>query len=160
MSDADLYRIFKTLHVLAVALLAGGITVETLLGPLIAKAPDGKTLKVYTGLSRRAEMFVILPAIALIPIFGYAAATRVHLDLGTNWLLLGQIFFWAAAAIGVGYLARGAFALDKAARSLPDGELTPDFSKRLKSPLPPIAGALLTVFFVFIVYLMVAKPGW
>ena len=38
MDDFDLYRLLKTLHVLSVLMLGSGIVVESLLGPLMARA--------------------------------------------------------------------------------------------------------------------------
>jgi uncharacterized membrane protein len=160
MSDLDFVRLFKTLHVLSVALLAGGITVETLIGPMLARATSTQELKTLTRLSRVTELFVVLPAAVLIPAFGYATAGKDNIDLGRTWILIAQVLFFIAAAISIAYLARASLRLEARVRGLPDGPIPEEVAKDLKNPLPAILGALLTVVFIFIVYLMVAQPNW
>ncbi len=160
LEDYDFYRLYKTLHVLSVMLLAGGITIETVLGPLLARATSIQQLRAYTGISRIAENFIILPSVILIAGLGYATAGRGNIDLDTTWLLIGQVVFYVAALIAIGFLRTVSIRLDNRVRALPDGPVSPELAKELSNPLPAVLGGLLTAGFVFILYLMVAKPGW
>jgi uncharacterized membrane protein len=160
VDDFDFYRLYKTLHVLAVIYLGGGIAIETIIGPFLARATSVQELKVLTRISRTTELFVNLPALFLIAGFGYAVAGRANLDLDVTWLLLGQIIFYVAAVVALGYLGIGALILHGRVARLEDGPIPKEMARQLKNPLPPIVGALLTVAYVFIVYLMVSQPDW
>jgi uncharacterized membrane protein len=160
VDDFDFYRLFKTLHVLAVILLGGGIIIETAVGILMARASGVQELRAYTKLSTVAEKYVMLPAYVLIAGFGYATAGRANIDVDVTWLMIAQILFYIAVAVSVLYLLRASMQIDRLARAAPDGPLIAEIAAELKKPGPPIAGGLLTLIYVFIVYLMVAKPAW
>ena len=160
MSDFDWYRLFKTLHVLAVAMLAGGITIEMVLGPIMPKVSTVGELRVLSRIMATAENFIIIPAAVLLIIFGYLTADRAGYDLGDTWLLLGQILTYAALAASMLVLRSAAVRLEKAVQAAPEGPVTEELRREVSNPLPAIVGTSLTVIFVIIVYLMVAKPGW
>jgi hypothetical protein len=160
MDDFDFYRLYKTLHVLSVILLAGGVGIESVIGPLMARATSVQELRAYARLSRIAELYIMLPAFLLIAGFGYATAGRINLDIDTTWLLIAQIVFYAAVVISVGYLMQVSLGLWRKVKDLPDGPVPAALARELANPLPGLMGALLTVALVFIVYLMVAKPSW
>jgi hypothetical protein len=50
--------------------------------------------------------------------------------------------------------------LEKMVDGAPDGPVPPDIVANTKEPGPAIVGGLLTLYFIFIVYLMVAQPAW
>lgn len=160
MDDSDLYRLFKTLHTLAVMLLAGGFVLEGLIGPLVARGRSVQEVRVYARLMYISENYLSLPAALFTIIFGYAAADRLGIPLDTTWLLLGQVLFYAIVVLALAILRPAANRLHHAALAAPDGPLTPELVTMLKNPLLPIVGTLTTVMFVFIVYLMVVKPAW
>ena len=160
MSDLDFIRIYNTLHVLSVALLAGGITIDTVVGPLMVRATSVQELRAFTRLSRIAEDYIMLPAFLLIVGFGYATAGRQDRDLGDTWLLVAQILTFIAAAGVIGYLRSASLRVDRLARAVPDGPVPESLTRAMKNPGPPIVGTILTVGFVFILYLMVAQPRW
>ena len=160
MDDFDFYRLYKTLHVLAVTLLAGGITVETVIGPLIVRVQSVQELRLLARLSKLSGNFIILPSLLLVIGFGYATAARRDIDLETTWLLLGQVLTFVAALATIGYLRSASLRLNRLADEAPDGPIPDGLRRELKNPGPPMVGALLTVVFVFIIYLMVAQPNW
>ena len=160
MDDFDFYRIYKTLHVLFVIAMGGGIAIETVIGPMMVRAKSVQELRAYTKLSRIAENYIILPATIIVIGFGYATAGRLNIELDTPWLLIAQILTFIALALGVFYLRTAALKIDKIANETPDGPVPAAVMEHMKNPGPPIVGATLTLIFVFIVYLMVFKPNW
>jgi uncharacterized membrane protein len=154
-----MYDALKTLHVLAVIFLGGTILVDALTGPLMGQAKTMAELRAYTRLSKINQYLGIL-ALLLVPIFGYLTANEISIDLDITWLLLSQVLFWAAFIIGILFLNRGAFKLANRVETLPDGPIPPEIQAELRNPIFPALGGLLSIGFVFIVYLMVAKPDW
>jgi uncharacterized membrane protein len=156
----DLYRVFKTLHVIAAIVLGGGFVMEALAGPLVARARTVAEVRVYAGLMRISEN-ILSPAAALaILVFGFATADRSGIDMSTTWLVLGIIGFFVIAALAIAVLRPAANRLYRLAQAAPDGPVTPEIADQLKNRLPMITGMVTSVLFVFIIYLMVAKPAW
>jgi hypothetical protein len=126
----------------------------------MTKARSVQELRAYTKLSRISENFIILPGVFLVIGFGYATAGRLNLSLDATWILLGQILTYAAAIMSIGYLRMASAKIDRLAREAPEGPVPDDVMREMRNPGPPLIGAALTFVFVFIVYLMVAKPAW
>jgi len=160
VDDFDLYRLFKTLHVLAVIVLGGGAIMEGLIGPILAKSRSVQELRAYALLIYISENYLSIAAAVFIVIFGYATADRIGYDLGTTWLLLGQILFYIIVAIALTVLRPAASRLYRLVKDAPDGPVPQEIVEELQKPLPAIAGAATGILFVIIVYLMVAKPDW
>jgi uncharacterized membrane protein len=160
MDDFDLYRLFKTLHVISAMILFGAALMEGVIGPILAQARSMETVRAYARLLYISENYLSIPAAIAIAVFGYATADRIGLSLDTTWLILGQVLFYVIVAIGLGILRPAANRLYRLAMAAPDGPVTDEVAAELKKPLPAIGGALTGLLFVFIVYLMVAKPGW
>jgi uncharacterized membrane protein len=155
-----MYDVLKALHVLSVTMLAAGIGVESVIGPMLGGATNLRDVKVLAKVSVAAEKLLIMPALVLVPVFGYATAGKGDWDLGMTWLVLGQVMFYIAAAIGLGFLARASFALDRQVRDLSGDAIPEDIQRELKNPLVPMAGAFNTLLFIAIVAVMVTKPGY
>jgi uncharacterized membrane protein len=155
-----MYDVLKALHVLAVTMLAAGIGVESVVGPILGGATTLGQVKTLSRVSVAAEKFLIIPAAVLIPVFGYATAGKGDWDLGMTWLAIGQVLFYVAVAIGLGFLARGSFQLEGRVRDLQGDAIPPEIQQNLKNPLFPIFGALNTLLFIAIVVVMVTKPGY
>jgi uncharacterized membrane protein len=153
----EVYEELKVLHVLAVVLLGGTITVDTLAGVLMPRARSMAELRAFARMSR-TNQYLGWASILLVPLFGYGAAADADLELGSGWLLWGQVLFWVAVVISQAVLTPGALRLARKAESLPDGPISDEVMRELRNPVFPALGGLLTIFFVVIVYLMVAKP--
>jgi uncharacterized membrane protein len=160
MSDFDFFRVYKTLHVIFVTMLAAGIGIEMVAGPLVARLKTVEELRPVARMMVIAETYMILPAAIFIAGFGYAAAGRANIDLDTTWLLLAQILLLIAFLVGIFVLRPAAVRLQKAVDAAPNGPIPAEIMSELKNPIPAITGASLTLIFVFITYLMVAKPAW
>lgn len=160
MDDFDLYRLFKTLHVISVVILGGGGIMEGIIGPILARSSSVQEVRAYARLLYISENYLSIPAAIAIAVFGYLTADRLGIDLDTTWLLLGQILFYVIAVIGLGILRPAANELYKLTRTAPDGPVSPEIAVQLSKPLPGAMGALTGVLFVAIIYLMVAKPDW
>ena len=160
MDDFDWYRLFKTLHVIAVVALAGGAIMEGIIGPLLARARSVQEVRAYALLIYISENYLSIAAAVALAVFGYLTADRIGYDLGTTWLLLGQILFYAIVVIALTVLRPAANRLYGLVKNTPDGPVTPEIAAQLSKPLPAIAGTLTGILFVFIIYLMVAKPAW
>jgi uncharacterized membrane protein len=126
----------------------------------VAKSQTVQETRAYARLLYISENYLSIPAAIAIAVFGYATADRFNYDLGATWLLLGQILFYVIVILGLGILRPAAKELYRLTREAPDGPITPEITSQLSQALPAIAGMITSVLFVFIVYLMVAKPGW
>jgi uncharacterized membrane protein len=160
MDDFDLYRLFKTLHVIAVVLLGGGFVLEGITGVLVPRSRGVQEARAYAQLLFISENYLSLPAAVGIAVFGYLAADRAGLSLDITWLLLGQVLFYAIAVLAVVFLRPAANTLYRLTRAAPDGPLTPEIEAQLKRPATAVVGAVTSVMFVAIIYLMVSKPAW
>jgi uncharacterized membrane protein len=160
MDDFDVYRLTKTLHVIAVVILGGGGIMESVIGPIVAKAPSVQEVRAYARLLYISENYLSIPAAIAIAVFGYITADRAGYDLDTTWLLLGQVLFYVIVALGLGILRPAAGRLYRLAKDAPDGPVTPELVEQLQKPLPVIAGAATGILFIAIIYLMVARPDW
>lgn len=160
MDDFDLYRLFKTLHVIAVVILGGGFVLEGIAGPLVARATTVQEARAYARLLYISENYLSIPAAIAIAVFGYAAAERINLSLDVTWLMLGQILFYAIVVLALAVLRPASNTLYRLTNAAPDGPITPEIAAQVKKPLAAIAGSLVSVLFAIVIYLMVAKPNW
>ncbi|HEX5140710.1 MAG TPA: DUF2269 family protein [Dehalococcoidia bacterium] len=160
MDDFDLYRLFKTLHVISVVLLGGGFVLEAIAGVLVARARTIGEVRGYARMIYVSENYLSLPTAISIAIFGYLTANKADIDLDTTWLALGQILFYSIAILAIAFLVPAANRLHKLSQAAPDGPVTPEVSAQLRKPVAAIVGPITSVMFVFIIYLMVSKPGW
>jgi len=156
----DLARLFKTLHVIAVVLLGSGFVLEAICGIMVARATQVAEVRVYARLMALSENVLSPIAAVAIAVFGYAAAERFGYPLDLTWLALGQVLFYLIAILAIIILRPAANELNRLAQNAPDGPVTQDIAVRLRKPLPSIIGPLTSVAFVFVIYLMVAKPAW
>ncbi|MPZ47790.1 MAG: DUF2269 family protein [Dehalococcoidia bacterium] len=160
MDDFDFYRLFKTLHVIAVVLLGGGFVLEAISGILAARAETVGEVRAYARLLYVSENFLSIPAAIAIAVFGYLTADRLGIELSTTWLSIGQALFYIIVILALAFLRPAANKLHRLAQAAPEGPVTPEIMAQLKQPLPSIIGPLASIAFAFIIYLMVAKPAW
>ncbi len=160
MDDFDLYRLFKTLHVLSVAILFGAAMMEGLIGPIVAQGRSVQEVRAYAKLLYISENYLSIPAAISIAVFGYLTADRYGYDLQETWLALGQGLFYAIVIIALLVLRPAANELYRLTKEAPDGPVTPEIVAELKKPLPAVMGMATGLMFVAIIYLMVAKPAW
>ncbi len=160
MSDYDLLRLFKLLHVLAVILLGSGVVIEGIVGPMMPRAKSVSELRVLARISKLTELFIFIPAFLLIPAFGYATGSKENIDYSMTWISIAQGLFYIAVLMTLAIELPASFRLNKALAAAPEGPLTPELTRQVNNKLPAVVGMLLSLFFVFIVYLMVVKPGW
>jgi uncharacterized membrane protein len=160
MDDFDLYRLFKTLHVIAVIVLGGGFVLEGIVGALLPRVKTVQEARAYARLLYISENMLSLPAAIGIAVFGYAAADRIGYDLDLTWLLLGQVLFYAIAVLAIAVLRPAANRLYAMTLAAPDGPLTSEITAQMANVGPKIVGPVTTVMFVAIVYFMVSKPNW
>jgi uncharacterized membrane protein len=160
MDDFDWYRLFKTLHVVAVVLLGGGFVLEAIVGMLVTRVRTVQEARAYAQLLYISENYLSPAAAVAIAVFGYATADRFGYDLDVTWLLLGQVLFYGIAVLAIVFLRTAAKQLYRLTKEAPDGPLTPEIAAQLKKPVAAIVGPITSIMFVFAIYLMVAKPGW
>ena len=159
MDTYDLYRLYKTLHVIAVIVLGGGFVLEAIAGPLVARAKTVGEVRAYARMMHFSETYLSLPAALLVAGFGYATASKIDLDYSQLWIALGQALFYGLAVLAVVFLRPAAARLLKLAEAAPDGPVTPEITAQLRRPLPMVIGPVVTLMFIVIIYLMVSKPG-
>ena len=159
MDTYDLYRLYKTLHVIAVIVLGGGFVLEAIAGPLVARAKTVGEVRAYARMMHFSETYLSLPAAVFVAGFGYATAAKIDLDFSLFWITLAQVLFYGLAILAIVFLRPAASKLLKLAEAAPDGPVTPEITAQLKRPLPMVIGPVVTLMFIVIVYLMVSKPG-
>ena len=159
MDSYDLYRLYKTLHVIAVVVLGGGFVLEAIAGPLVDRAKTVGEVRAYARMMYVSETYLSLPAALLVAGFGYATAGKMHLDFSQFWITLAQVLFYGLAILAIVFLRPAASKLLKLAEAAPDGPVTPEIAAHLKQRLPMVIGMIVTLMFIVIVYLMVSKPG-
>jgi uncharacterized membrane protein len=145
---------------MAVVVLGGGAIMESIVGPIVAKARSVQDVRAYALLLYISENYLSIPAAIAIAVFGYLTADRLGISLDTTWLLLGQLLFYGIVVIALAVLRPAANRLYRLANEAPDGPVTPEIVAQLQQPLPAIAGAVTGLMFFAIIYLMVAKPDW
>jgi uncharacterized membrane protein len=159
MDTYDLFRLYKTLHVIAVVVLGGGFVLEAIAGPLVARAKTVGEVRAYARMMHFSETYLSLPAALFVAGFGYATASKIDLDYSQFWIGLSQALFYGLAVLAVVFLRPAAAKLHKLAEAAPDGPVTPEITAQLKRPLPMVIGPVITMMFIVIIYLMVSKPG-
>jgi uncharacterized membrane protein len=160
VDDFDLYRIFKTLHVISVVLLGGGFVLEGIVGMLVAKVRTVQEARIYATLLYVSENFLSIPAAIALAVFGYLTADKLNVDLDVTWLAIAQVLFYGLVILALAFLRPAANSLYRLTKEAPDGPLTPEVTAQLLSRVPTIVGPVVSVMFVAIIYLMVAKPAW
>ncbi|HEX5369699.1 MAG TPA: DUF2269 family protein [Dehalococcoidia bacterium] len=160
MDKYDMFRLFKTLHVIAVVLLGSGFVLETITGILAGRARSVAEARVYARLIAFSENWLSPAAAVALAVFAYATADRGGFRLGTTWLVIAQVLFVIIVVVALVFLRPAARKLQAMTSAAPDGPITPDIAAYLKSPLFPVMGTLVSVLFIFIIYLMVSKPAW
>jgi uncharacterized membrane protein len=116
--------------------------------------------RAYARLLFISESYLSLPAAIVLAIFGYLTADRVNFDLDLTWLLIGQILFFVIVVLAVAILRPASTRIHRLTEATPDGPVTPEITAMVKNPLPATIGTLATLMYVFVIYLMVAKPDW
>jgi uncharacterized membrane protein len=160
MDDFDLYRLFKTLHVMAVVLLGGGFVLEALSGPLVKRARSIQEVRAFARLMYISENFLSPVAALFIFLFGVATVDFGDIEFSDTWLSLGMLLFFVIVILAIAFLRPAANRLHRLAQAAPDGPVTPEITAQMAKPVAPIVGSLTSVMFVFVIYLMVAKPAW
>jgi len=160
VDDSDWYRLFKTLHVIAVILLGGGFVLEGIVGSLVARVHTVQEARAYATLLYISENFLSIPAATAVAVFGYLTANKFDVDVDVTWLVIAQVLFYGIVILALAFLRPAANALFRLTREAPDGPLTPEIAAKLQGKAAAIVGPVTAVMFAAIVYLMVAKPGW
>lgn len=160
MDQYDVFRLVQTIHVLAAFAVAGGIAIETVIGPLMARSGTVQELRAYTRVGAIAENFLIGPGFILLIIFGFATADRGEIDFDTPWLTTAMVLVALQVVISLAFLRTSMMRADRAARAAADGALSEDLRAMVKNPLPAVMGSLFLLLFVATVVLMVVQPDW
>jgi uncharacterized membrane protein len=159
MDTYDLFRLYKTLHVIAVVVLGGGFVLEAIAGPLVDRAKTVGEVRAYARMMYFSETYLSLPAALFVAGFGYATASKLDLDYSKFWIALSQVLFYGLAILAVVFLRPAASKLLKLAEAAPDGPVTPEIRALLDKRLPMVIGMIVTLMFIVVIYLMVSKPG-
>jgi uncharacterized membrane protein len=151
------YAVFKTLHVIGVALLIGNVTVTAFWKTVADRTGDPRLVAFAQRLVTYTDWFFTLGGIVLIIVGGYGAAYAIGLDLfRTSWMVEGQLLFLASGVIWLGLLVPAQMGQARQAREFSRGAPVPRSYWRLgrrwlawgiAATVPPVAAT----------YVMVAK---
>lgn len=145
------------LHVLAVVIAFGILVFPGLLFERIAEKGDVRTIRNVFGIGVARVKFGA-PLLILGALLGVWLAYSAGYSLSAGWLVASYLSFIALVAIGIGYHSRWerhVYGLAMASpENQPSADLQAAIEKRSKSPL----GYVSLLLFIFIMYLMSAKP--
>jgi uncharacterized membrane protein len=159
MDTYDLYRLYKTLHVIAVVILGGGFVLEAMAGPLIERAKTVGEVRAYARMMYFSETYLSIPAAIFVAGFGYATGSKLDVDYSKLWIALAQVLFYGLVVLALVFLRPAAKRLLTMAEAAPDGPVTPELKNYMAGRTPMVVGMIVTLMFLVIIYLMVSKPG-
>ena len=153
------YAILKTVHVLAVIMFVGNITVG-IFWKTIADATHDPRIMAHTlrGIMQADRWFTI-PGIILLVIAGVSTAMVAHLPiLGTGWILWSLVLF-IIAGLAFGPVARAQRQMEALARTAAEGGTFDGARYAAVSQTWNVAGMIALIGPLIAVILMVAKPA-
>ncbi|MBZ0265090.1 DUF2269 domain-containing protein [bacterium] len=153
-----MYPLFKLIHIIAVILFMGNITVGVLWAGM-ANRSGKRDLLLFTfkGI-RRSDMIFTNPAVLVILLTGFGAAgIGGYKILGSGWILWSIILFTVSGILYMAWVAPLQKKIVKLFESDPEGDSPPDeYSTLYKKWVITSHIALLTPWIALV--LMVLKP--
>jgi hypothetical protein len=98
------------------------------------------------------------PLAFLTAIFGLITAWRYGFSLTSGWLIAAYIAFALVIALGIGYHTRRVNRIDALAQASPDAAPSPELVAAIDDPLSTPANWTSALLWIFLIWLMVAKP--
>lgn len=159
MSDADLFSLVKTLHILSATILFG-TGIGTAFFFWRAHAPGNETGRLVAARTTvLADLYFTMPAIIVQPLTGAWLIARTGIDPGQLWLVATYALYMMAGACWlpvVAFQLRMKNMLERAAGGQQLDERSYERCFRWWFALGwPAFGSLIIIFL-----LMVAKPSW
>ncbi|MBC5804778.1 MAG: DUF2269 family protein [Candidatus Eremiobacter antarcticus] len=154
-----MYLVLKLIHVFAVIMFVGNITVGILWKALADRTRDARIIAHTMAGIIEADRWFTVPAVILLLIAGFGTAAIGHMPvLGTGWILWALIMF-VIAGIAFGPISRTQRSLLSVAREgVAAGALDWDEYERLSARWN-VAGIIALVTPLVAVALMVLKPS-
>jgi uncharacterized membrane protein len=148
------YQIYKAIHVVAAVIWVGGDVTLTTLGIVFERRKEGETLAALGRMGTWIGTRVYTPVLFVVIAFGIALMHEGHIDWGQFWVIFALIGWFAAGALGIGFVGPELGRIDEAARA--HGPQSDEVMRRVKR--------LFTIFrfdtalLILIVVDMSAKP--
>jgi uncharacterized membrane protein len=154
-----MYLVFKFIHVLAVIMFVGNITVGILWKALADRTRDPRIIAYTMNGIIQADRWFTVPGVILLLIAGFRTAAIGHIPvLGTGWVLWALILF-IIAGIAFGPISAAQRSLLAIARA-GDGPEAMDWERYERvSARWNVAGIIALVTPLIAVALMVLKPA-
>ena len=154
------YTFFKSVHVTAAAVWAGGAFMIQAFAFRILRTGDARRQADFAKDSEVVGMRVFMPATWILLLAGIGMMVNLHWSWGQNWVLFGLIAFAVSFAVGAGFLGpeggRIAAVIER------DGPESPEAQARIRRIL--LISRCELVVLVTVIVNMVVKPtgnaGW
>jgi hypothetical protein len=98
------------------------------------------------------------PLALLTAVAGLIAAWRLGIPLTSGWLVAAYIAFALVMVLGIGYHARREIRIDALAQASPDSGPSPELAAAIDDPTSGPASWASGLLWIFLIWLMVAKP--
>jgi uncharacterized membrane protein len=153
-----MYTIFKVVHILAVVMFLGNITVGILWKTIADRTSDPRIIAFTLRGIIQADRWFTIPGAVVIVIGGVGAALIGGIPiLGTGWIVWSIALFLIAGA-AFGPVARGQRQMQALAQAASEGGALDRVRYAALSRTWAIAGTIALIAPILAVILMVAKP--
>lgn len=161
------FDVMLFLHLVGVAMIAGGAGVGLATGIAMPRTSSVRAIGSMSGIAAKAEHFAVAPGAVLTLLTGTwfilddSGESFQQFDFGEAWLWLSYIVWVVAVGLGEGLLAPFNHRLHRQAESLLSQgiEESDELRSQANSRVGPMAGGILTLLFILFLYLMVFQPG-
>lgn len=153
------YLVMKTIHLLAVVLFLGNVTIGVFWKLYGDRSGDPRIMAHTMAGIIRADHWFTIPAAILLVVFGFGAAGSGHISLGSPWIVWSIVLVVISAlafAIKLGPLQKRMLAV---ARDASDGSGFDNAAYARLSRSWTLWGTVATVAPIIALVLMVLKPA-
>lgn len=155
----NLGELLKILHLLFVIVGFAGFIGYDVVMPMAARSKDLALVRAALGFATILDLLA-LSGFTLAGFLGLGLAAYQDWDFGENtWLNISATLWIVAVLVSLFILRPNLRRLNEMAAEAPGPEVGEQLAAQFKRPLQAIAHNLLTLTFLIILYLMVAKPG-
>jgi len=156
------YEILLFLHIIGALLIAAGAGIGTACGIAMSRTNRTRSIEVLSMVANRSERFSIMPGAVMTFVFGTWLVTEVpSYEFSQGWISGAYVLWVLAMALGGAVLGRHVRAIEaRAAELVAQGVEESDELHALASkPIGAVAGNVLVLLLLGLLYLMVMKPG-
>lgn len=158
MPEAEQIAIF--IHLVGLALLAGGMGTEIAIMMMLRRAKSVQELRVWAGLGKIIDDFKLMPAAVLVLVLsGGYLVDKVGEEWSEGWISFSLLAVIVATAAGIAIIAPRFNAIGSAAGAASDGPVPAAIAGEVNDPLLIAAVHGNAGLLVAIIWNMSIRPG-